>query len=329
LKWFTEDVAKLGTRDTNIEVVGTLLHPESALAKLLTNPGYDSARYRAVLSFATDTATWTRWRELFIDLDNPNRLEDARAFYEANQAAMDRDSQVLWPEHETYYDLMVMRIVEGNTAFELEKQNNPVPGELYIFDMDAAGYFTLEPEALVRADGRRVPLLDLRDSLVAFWDPSVGNSPVSDWSACPLVSADPQGFTYVLDAYLAQGEPPATQVEGVVDLLWRWQVPKLGLEANNFQSLLLSDLREAIARRALEEGVEWSVTIVPVTNLRAKPVRIATLEPHVSNKWLWFNTALPPEYFRQFRQFRTLPDAGYDDAPDGTEGAVRLLKGLR
>jgi hypothetical protein len=114
-----------------------------------------------------------------------------------------------------------------------------------------------------------------------------------------------------------------------VDVLWRWQISGIGLEDNTFQSLLISDLREAIARRALQEGVNWPVTIVPVTHLRAKPLRIATLEPQVANRWLWFNEALPAEYLRQFTAFRPLPGAGHDDAPDATEGAVRLLQGLR
>lgn len=327
--WFTQDIAKLGSAETNFEVIGTILHPESLLAKLLENPGYEHARYQAVVTFATNIALWQQWRQLFIDLDNPRHREDARAFFEANAEDMLAGSEVLWPEHESYYDLMVMRLVEGELSFQFEKQNNPLPGELYIFDMAQAGYFRLEPEQLVRRDGRVVPLIALREEVVAFWDPSVGNTAESDWSCCAVLGRDPNGFMYALDGYLAQGQPPSTQVEGVVDLLWGWQIPRLGLEDNTFQSLLISDLREAIARRALQEGVNWAVTIVPVTHLRAKLLRIATLEPQVANRWLWFNEALPAEYLRQFTAFRPLPGAGYDDAPDATEGAVRLLQRLR
>jgi hypothetical protein len=327
--WFTQDISKLGSAETNLEVIGTILHPESLLAKLLDNPGYDHARYQAVVTFATNIALWQQWRALFIDLDNPRRREDARAFFEANAEDMLAGSKVLWPEHESYYDLMVMRLVEGETAFQFEKQNNPLPLELYLFDMAQAGYFRLEPQQLVRRDGRVVPLIALRDEVVAFWDPSVGNTAESDWSCCAVLGRDPNGFMYALDTCLAQGQPPSAQVEEVVDLLWRWQISRIGLEDNTFQSLLISDLREAIARRALQEGVNWAVTIVPVTHLRAKPLRIATLEPQVANRWLWFNEALPAEYWRQFAAFRPLPEAGHDDAPDATEGAIRLLQGLR
>jgi hypothetical protein len=327
--WFTQDISKLGSAETNLEMIGTILHPESLLAKLLENPGYDHARYQAVVTFATNITLWQRWRALFVDLDNPRRREDARAFFEANADAMLAGSEVLWPEHENYYDLMVMRLVEGELSFQFEKQNNPLPLDLYIFDMAQAGYFRLEPQQLVRRDGRAVPLIALRDEVVAFWDPSVGNTAESDWSCCAVVGRDPNGFMYALDGYLAQGQPPSAQVEGVVDLLWRWQISRIGLEANTFQSLLISDLREAVARRALAEGVNWAVTIVPVTHLRAKPLRIATLEPQVANRWLWFNEALPAEYLRQFAAFRPLPETGHDDAPDATEGAIRLLQGLR
>jgi len=65
-----------------------------------------------------------------------------------------------------------------------------------------------------------------------------------------------------------------------------------------------------------------------VTNMRAKPVRISTLQPLVARRHLQFNEALPREFIRQFAEFRPLRDAGHDDCPDAVEGAVRLIRGI-
>jgi hypothetical protein len=206
--WFTQDIAKLGSAETNLEVIGTLLHPESLLARLLENPGYAHARYQAVVTFATNIALWQRWRALFIDLDNPRHREDARAFYEANRDAMLASSEVLWPEHEPYYDLMVMRLVEGELSFQFEKQNNPLPLELYIFDMAQAGYFRLEPQQLVRRDGRVVPLIALRDAVVAFWTRRWAIRPRATGRAAPSWGGTPTAFCTRWRPTSPRGIPP-------------------------------------------------------------------------------------------------------------------------
>jgi predicted phage terminase large subunit-like protein len=91
---------------------------------------------------------------------------------------------------------------------------------------------------------------------------------------------------------------------------------------------LREDLTQALARLQVERGEAWSPGLVPVTNLRAKHVRISTLQPLVGNRWLFFADHLPAEFTRQFREFVPVPNAGHDDAPDATEGAERVLEGL-
>src|SRR5262249_53785448 len=156
-------------------------------------------------------------RELFLDLDNPTHQEDARAFFEAHEDAMLKGAEVLWPERESYYDLMVMRLVEGETAFQLEKQNNPVRTDQHLFDLDRAGFLTLLPDGILRRDGRVVRYHDLTD-LVAYWDPAIGQGDNPDWSACVVLGADSRGYHYLLDAYMSQGKPPESQLAGVAEV---------------------------------------------------------------------------------------------------------------
>lgn len=329
--WFAEDIAKLGDEQTNIEVIGTLLHNDSLLAKLLTNPGYRSRRYQAVLSFANPSAIplWQQWRETFIALDNPTHEEDARAFFEAHQDAMLAGSAVLWPERYDYYRLMVERLVDGDASFFKERQNLPQRSGETLFAMEQAAYCTLVPDGLLRADGTPVAWTDIVEA-VAFWDPTPDKTDVqgSDFASCAVVLRDRAGYCYAVDAYLAQESTTSKQIAGVVDLLWRWQIPIIGLEANGFQSLLASDLRAAIAQRAHEAGVPWPVDIWPVTNLTNKILRIKSLEPLVTNGWLQFARTLPSEALRQLADFLPVPGAGKVDYPDSLEGALRVTRRL-
>jgi hypothetical protein len=77
------------------------------------------------------------------------------------------------------------------------------------------------------------------------------------------------------------------QCERVAELLYRWGVESLGLETNGFQSLLASNLREAFAEKKLAENdLGWSPLLVEVVHTKAKHVRIASLEPAITRKWL-------------------------------------------
>ena len=323
--WFTEDITKLGDEHTNIEVIGTVLHEDSLLAKLLHNPGYRQARYQAVLTFASAVPLWQQWRDLFLDLTNPRRQEDARAFYAAHEAAMLAGSAVLWPERYSYYRLMVERVVDGDAAFWKERMNLPQKAGDTLFAMHAAGYFRLDPDRLVCRDGRVVLLSQLVD-VVAYWDPAIGESAGADWSACIVLGKDAYGYLYVLDAYMSQGASPTAQVNGVVELLWQWRVRRFGYEANLFQSLWGGNIEAAMAQRALEEREHYAPIYVPITNMRNKMIRISSLEPLVTNQHLLFNEALHPEYLRQMTVFRPVDGADKDDAGDATDGGVRVIK---
>jgi hypothetical protein len=221
-----------------------------------------------------------------------------------------------------YVELMKSMLFEGRVAFQYEMMNNPVAGGS-LFDMEAAGYFRLDPSGLQRRDGRLVPHLELWRT-IAFYDPSTG-APDGDYGACVIIAEDQRGFKYIVDAYVGR-DSSSTQCERVAELLYRWGVTSCGLESNGFQSLLASNLREAFAAKALAENDPgWSPLLVEVTHTRAKVVRIASLEPSISRRWLWFSDSLPAEFMRQFREFIAVPDAGHDDAPDACEAAVKLL----
>ena len=123
--WFWKAVCKSGDSYTDILVIGTILHHDSLLAGLLENPGFQSRKYRAVLSDAP-SPLWTDWERLASDLTDPDREKTAHAFYFKHRKEMLAGSKVLWPEKLSYYDLRLMRLTEGDAAFNSEMQNQPI-----------------------------------------------------------------------------------------------------------------------------------------------------------------------------------------------------------
>lgn len=331
--WFQSDVLKLGQSGpwgTNITAVGTKLHEDSLIGRCQRNPGFRVHFYQAVQRFAHPQAVplWQQWRLLVTNLDDPDRTTTARAFFDAQAAVMCQEAEVLWPEKESYYDLMVERVFDGEGAFYLDKQNDPEASGTITFNMARAGYLTIEPSGLRRHDGVFVPWTRL-SQIVAYYDPAMGErkGKTPDWACCVIVANDPQGYFYALDAYIAQYDRPDQQLRSIADLLWHWQIDTCGLEVNGFQGLLADDLRQALARKALTVQQDWGIGLVPVKNTKAKHVRIHAMEPLISNHWLWFADTLHHEFTRQFTAFRPIPDAGKDDGPDATEAAIRMLRG--
>ena len=119
--WFYKAVSKAGDTYTDIVYIGTLLHFDALLANVAKNPSYKAVRYQGVLSFADNTELWDAWERIFTDLANDKRQEEALAFYEANREEMLQGTAVLWEEKLSYYDLMVIRISEGEASFKDRK----------------------------------------------------------------------------------------------------------------------------------------------------------------------------------------------------------------
>lgn len=330
-EWFTNDILKLGQPSTNVEVSGTILHPQSMLATLLETPGWHARFYASVQQFCHEEAIplWQQWRLIYTNIGNPNHQQDAEDFFYAHQKEMIVGTKVLWPSRRSYYDLMCARIREGETSFWQELQNSPAQDTRYIFNMDEAAYCRTLPEGIQRSNGEYIPYIDI-PQIVAYWDPVPDKTKIigSDYAACPVMMQDKAGYAYIVDCYVKQEVSTKNQIAAIVEMLWLWQVPLIGVESNGFQSLLTSALREALKAKAQEEGSDWTCGIIPIVNTRSKILRIQSLESLVANGWIQFSHVLDPQVYQQFSNFIPVENAGKDDVPDAVEGGIRLLRGL-
>ena len=313
--WFDKAVSKCGDDYTDIVYIGTLLHYDSLLAKTLTNPAYRSIKYKAVIRFSQADDLWQQWETIFTDLSNDDREADALAFFQAHKTAMLEGTQVLWEEKLSYYDLMVMRVSEGEASFNSEEQNEPINPDDCLFMEEWFDYYN---EAEVNFGD---PAFDF----FGFIDPSLGKTKRSDFSAIvTLAKHRSSGYMYVVDADIERRHPDRIIADVLAKERWLRAsfghgYRKLGAETNQFQWFLKEELAKASAKAGLYLPIE------EVQQTSDKVMRIQTLQPDVKNKYIKFNR----RHKRLLEQLTQFPMGAHDDGPDALEGARSIAKRVK
>ena len=313
--WFDKAVSKCGDDYTDIIYIGTLLHYDSLLAKTLTNPAYRSIKYKAVIQFSQADDLWQQWETIFTDLSNDDRESEALAFFQAHKAAMLEGTQVLWEEKLSYYDLMVMRVSEGEASFNSEEQNEPINPDDCLFMEEWFDYYN---EAEVNFGD---PAFDF----FGFIDPSLGKTKRSDFSAIvTLAKHKGSGYMYVVDADIERRHPDRIIADVLAKERWLRAsfghgYRKLGAETNQFQWFLKEELAKASAKAGLYLPIE------EVQQTSDKVMRVQTLQPDVKNKYIKFNR----RHKRLLEQLTQFPMGAHDDGPDALEGARSIAKKVK
>lgn len=320
--WLNADVAKAGPRGGGLVIrwVGTVLHPDAVLARLLKRPGWKGRKWKAIIRWPERADLWERCRRYWCDLTlGEAREAAARAFYEANRDEMDRGAEVLDPETEDLYTLHVQMWSEGYASFLKEKQNEPIDPSTSIFDVDGFRRFRRVGDELHLDTGRVVKVSEL--TLWGYWDPSEGGVS-GDYAAIAVVGRDRYGYCYVLQVWMRRAKPSA-QLEAAWTIAERHGLKRMLLEANGFQDLVVQNLPRQRAERR-EAGRFWQLEVNEHTSTENKDMRIASMEPDTANGWLLFADDVPPEVLQQFREH---PNSANDDGADAVHGAWRASGG--
>lgn len=309
-QWLTKDVLEAGDPETNVIMLGTALHRECLVCRLQTNPGWETRLYRSIEEFPARMDLWEGpWRDILFDYDKPDRLDRARAFFEANKAAMTAGARVLWPDREPLYHLMLMRAVNGVAAFNSEKQNDPLDPSLCEWPaeyFDWPFWFDRFPETLT--------------DRVTSVDPSKGaESRTNDYAAITNVGMDH------LKRQFVEADVERRSIETLCADVCRhvreFRPTKLVIETNQFQALIKPILRAT----AKTLGVELP-EIVGVENREPKPLRIRRLGPDLASRSVMFKRNSPGTQLL-IDQLRDFPHGTHDDGPDAWEMGRRQLKG--
>lgn len=305
-EWFFKAFSKSASRDAAIVVIGTVLHTDSLLSRLLANPAFSSRKHRGVIHWSGETALWEQWESLYTDRSLSKNERDRRAaeFFDEHSARMLAGTEVIWPAHRTYLDLMKLRVAEGPASFDSEIQNEPINPRDCLFQPEWFRWFEegeIDPAGL---------------TVTAAVDPSLGGAGRwGDPSAIVCLGRDMNGALYVLEADI-QRRSPDRIIEDVLDLYARYRPSVIGVETVQFQEFF-KDVLEARARGG---GIYPPVRGIKST--RDKLLRIQRLQPLVKNGTLRFQR----RHHALYDQLRLFPKADHDDGPDALEMAVQLME---
>lgn len=318
---FTKTILKAGAlkggaKECNMIAVGTLLHPDSLLSRLIKQeefPDWNKMSYAAVIHFSECKNLWQVWSNILFGrgelYEEEYGLKAADKFFEAHRHEMLEGTKVLWPEMEDYYQLMKIREIEGTYAFDSEKQNNPTNAGDSRYDPDKFTYWDKDYaniDQLIASFGGEY-------SIIGACDPSVGVvNNRADYSAI-IILAKHKGHLYVLDADIKQ-RPQDDLVQAIINFCKIYgRMEKFVIEANLFPELLVKYVRE----RAAQENV---ITPLKETrNTKNKELRIFGMETYITHGIILFSK-------RQqilLDQLKYFPRDAHDDGPDALEMALR------
>ena len=304
---FTDVVIPIGTKETNILVVGTVLHEEDLMAELLKGKisGVRSIRKAAILSFSERDDLWGEWERLYNNLKDFDRINTAKAYFEDNKEAMLDGTEILWNEYLNYYYLMCKKQSMGDKSFYKELQNDPRSTDDYIF------------QNISMWDS----LPDYTDlEVVMYVDPAIKAGKRNDYSAITILGRhEKTGQMYVLDGSIYKLLPDDL-FQVAIEKLQQFPIEKVGFEATQAQSYMKQKFEESLWEKRIFTPVE------EVNSKGQKHERIITLEPDIKRGFILFNPA-NMAYNNQVKDYNK--GAKHDDAPDSLYGAVQLVQGVQ
>jgi predicted phage terminase large subunit-like protein len=323
--WFFRSLMKAGWWDTKVFAIGNFLHFDCLLKHLEENPMFRSKVYQAILSFATRQDLWADWRELITDITDENKEDTALAFFRKHRDAMMQGAISAWPEAFSYYDLMVMKVADGDAAFATELQNDPIDPERRLFKtwntyrLEWRESFvpnTIGTIWLVPTTGQAaVPLSSC--AIFAATDPSMGTTSTSDKSAIVLIAKAPTGLMFILEADIKR-RPPDQIINAQIHFAKKYPITRWRIESNAFQAMYSTES----AKRSAEEGVY--LPIEPYNQLANKKLRINSLQPDLENGYLLIREDGQEELKHELREW---PMGADEHGLDALEAVRTLAKG--
>ena len=317
-KWFFQSVMRAGWEDTKVFVIGNFIHYACLTRILHQNPLFHSKTFKAVTSWAEDEERWAAWTAIITNLSDPHREVTAEAYFNKYRREMMQGASVAWESAYTYYELMVMRVTEGQAAFSMEMQNEPIDPSLRLFKRYETYRRELRgghAEWLVPLNGR--PAVKLSDcTIFGATDPSLGATNKSDPSAIVMLARSPLGQHFVLEADIKIRQPDKIIAQQNA-MAAQYTVSRWGIESVQFQAFYATKSGES----SMAAGSNLSIVPLPQSGRGSKDLRIQSLQPAMENGYILVNELGQDRLRRELFEY---PSGAHDDGLDALEMCYRL-----
>lgn len=328
-QWFDKDVQFAGAEKgsgsiTDFLFVGTILGKESLLNALLDPsqyPDWSGVRFKAVEKFS-DSELWDKWAELYQNRFDSKRQETARKFFEEHEEEMLRGVEVLWPEGDPYYDLMIVKLKDPS-SFLLEKQNTGIDLSRVLVRQEELHWRNFSAHRETKDAIKRA----FRAGLVfGSIDPSLGKKAESgDYSCIVTLCRDPMtGLVFVLDINLKRRKVD-DQIDAILAFHQKYRYRIFGVETNAFQYVIADNLRKKSRQLGLYVPIE------EIEHYSDKKMRIEGIVPFLKDHTIVFDS-YKRDYVQSYslgiEQLCTFTGEGdsNDDFPDALASAFELAK---
>ncbi len=303
-KWLLRTPLKLAAAGEKMDVVyiGTILHHDSVLNRILKNKGWTTRVFKALLEWPDNMALWDSWEAIYHDEGEAAAVE----FYLKHKRKMDKGAVVSWAAR-PLLALMIIRTRDGHGNFDSELQNDPAAGEDAPFS-DSINYWRELPTGLI---------------YFASVDPSLGKKSKTrkkgDPSAIIVGGYDRlHGKLYTVVADI-QRRTPDKIISDVIRYQKEYpQILGWAVESVAFQEFLRTEL----VKRSAQQGIH--VPAIPVHPHGDKGLRIIALQPHMANGLI----LLHHKQKTLIAHFTHFPKHENDDGPDATEMVWKLATGF-
>ncbi len=292
MSWVNKSLLSLGAADDSMDVfiIGTILHYDSVLSRLISNRLWHGVKFRAVEQWPDRMDLWDTWAELLLN-GEPGEAEE---FYAARKSQMDKGVKICWPSGTTFYKLMIKRTRDGKAAFDSEQQNDPVSGD----------------------DAPFANCIQFWVNRLSEWvfygacDPSLGRKGNKRDPSALLIGGGNRvtGVLDVVEAKIAKRVPDKI-ISDIISLQLEYRCVIWVVEAVQFQEFLRSEL----VKRSAAQGIP--VPALGVTPNEDKVLRIEAIQPHVANGLI----RLHPSQNTLLDQLKHFPMADHDDGPDAMQ----------
>ncbi|WP_255435324.1 phage terminase large subunit [Rhodoferax sp. BLA1] len=275
---------------------GTSLHYDAAINRVSRAPGWRRRVFKAIMQWPDDMALWERWEALYTSTGTDEEKVEfeaaAKAFYEANKAAMDAGAVVSWPQVRPLYRLMCIRAT-NHDSFNQEYQNEAG-------NDDSAPFKTLHFWIDRRADWLFFGAID----------PSMGKQAKSRDPSAILVGGLNRE-TMVLDVVEAEiaRRVPDIIIMRAIELQREYNCLAWQVETVAFQEFLHTEL----IKRAALAGIAFPG--VPGPTGRIKDLAILSLQPYTNNGQI----RLHRSQTTLIEHVKFWPEADHDEGPDALE----------
>ena len=289
--WLDKTITPLGGAGEKLDIVyiGTILHYDSVLNRVLANEFWTSKKFKAIIQWPDNMDMWEKWEEV---RRNQGRAA-AQAFYQKNAAELQQGALTSWAAR-GILELMTIRAKVGLAAFASEYQNDPLEGDDAPFANSITFWVNRLPDWV----------------FYGACDPSLGKAgKARDPSALLVGGFDRKnGVLDVVEAQIKKRVPDRIILD-VIELQKQYNCLAWAIETVQFQEFLKTEL----VKRSAQLGVP--IPAVGVKPSADKLLRIESIQPHMHNGLI----RLHPNQTTLIEQLRHFPRADHDDGADALQ----------